>query len=278
MKPAERQSGHPRRDPAPAATPAGAWWRRGATLGVLRALLAPKKHTQSNVFAGSTSMAQSTSLRPRSWTRNLARNWILIVSLVLVCMPIAAVILAYLRRPSGGSEPTSSGSLFGNSLSISGSKPKPAAGKPFPPPSEAPPAVPIQPVQPRPAPVNPPAAVPQNPSTPPITVPAPAPAVPAQPLTPLSSGSAFTPQTFPARHDRHFGEVCSGQLTLNGAGLVFTCPDDPGESVQAPIQQIASVDDNGIRLTSGKKYHFTIPGMSKDAERSLFTNWLTRVR
>lgn len=111
-----------------------------------------------------------------------------------------------------------------------------------------------------------------------MTVPAPAPTMPVQPPPAVSSGAAIPPQTFPARHDRHFGEACSGQLTLDGTGLVFTCPDDPGENVQAPINQIASVDDNGIRLGSGKKYHFTIPGMSKEAERSLFTNWLNHVR
>jgi hypothetical protein len=101
--------------------------------------------------------------------------------------------------------------------------------------------------------------------------------MPAQPaVAPPAPNIAFVPQTYAARHDKHFGDVCSGQLSLNSTGLVFTCPDDPGENIQVAIHQIASVDDNGIRLTSGKKYHFTIPGMSKDAERAMFADWLSR--
>jgi len=84
--------------------------------------------------------------------------------------------------------------------------------------------------------------------------------------------------TYPARHDKHFGAGCSGQLTLNSTALVFNCPGDPGSGFQLPINQIDAVDDNGIRLLSGKKYHFTIPGMNKSAEKALFTDWLNRVR
>ena len=84
--------------------------------------------------------------------------------------------------------------------------------------------------------------------------------------------------TYPARHDKHFGGECSGQLTLNSTALVFHCPGDPGSSIQVAINQIAAVDDNGIRLTSGKKYHFTISGMNKSAEKALFSDWLSRIR
>lgn len=81
-----------------------------------------------------------------------------------------------------------------------------------------------------------------------------------------------------ARHDKHFGEGCSGQLTLNAIGLVFNCPDDPSGSIQVALNEIGSIDENGIRLNSGKKYHFSISGMTKDSEEALFANWLHRVR
>lgn len=84
--------------------------------------------------------------------------------------------------------------------------------------------------------------------------------------------------TYPARHDKRFGDGCSGQLTLNSNELVFQCPEDSRNSVQVAIDQIEAVDENGVRLTSGKKYHFSIPGMSKNSEQELFTGWLTRVR
>ncbi len=83
---------------------------------------------------------------------------------------------------------------------------------------------------------------------------------------------------YSARHEKHFGESCSGQLTLNGNGLVFRCPDDPGGSFQVALADIESVDSNGIRLSSGKKYHFAIAGMTKDSEQQLFANWLQQIR
>jgi hypothetical protein len=94
----------------------------------------------------------------------------------------------------------------------------------------------------------------------------------------VTTSIPFNAITYPARHDKHFGEGCSGQLTLNSTGLTFSCPDDPDGTVQVAINDIGSVDENGIRLTSGKKYHFTIPGMTKSGEQQLFTGWLSRVR
>jgi hypothetical protein len=107
----------------------------------------------------------------------------------------------------------------------------------------------------------------------------PAPLAGAVPPPPVAApNSPYTPMTYPARHDKRFGDSCSGQLTLNSSELVFQCPEDPHGSVQVAINQIESVDENGVRLTSGKKYHFSIPGMSKDSEQALFAGWLHRVR
>jgi hypothetical protein len=246
----------------PPASSDGTWWRRGLKLGEL----------------------------VPSW----ARSWIVIVSLVLVCIPIAAVLLGYLRRPASGGPETSSGSLFGDSPVATEAKPKPAPGKPFPPPSEepAPPPAQISPDTAQPAPGNPQTApalhnpaphspAPHNPAPPSLgtQAQAPAPIIPARPpVLPASPPPKVAPETYPARHDKHFGEGCSGKLTLDASGLVFSCPDDSEETLRVAFNQIASADDNGIKLTSGKKYHFTIAGMSKDAERSLFRNWLSRAR
>jgi len=169
-------------------------------------------------------------------------------------------------------------------------KPKPAPGKPFV--SETESHLPIPTVwTPAPGSAQTPwtPGMPQNgpqiPSSPQQFPPAsqaspqvagPAPASPAMPAT--ASGSAFSPLVYPARHDKHFGGGCAGQLTLNAAGLMFQCPDDPGATVQVPLNDIGAVDENGIQTLSGKKYHFTISGMSKSTEQLLFTNWLHQVR
>jgi hypothetical protein len=94
----------------------------------------------------------------------------------------------------------------------------------------------------------------------------------------VTPNAPYGPVSYPARHDKHFGESCSGQLTLNSSGLMFNCPENPEGSVQVAINQIGSVDENGIRLISGKKYHFSIPGMTKSGEQQLFANWFNRVR
>ena len=87
----------------------------------------------------------------------------------------------------------------------------------------------------------------------------------------------FTPLVYSARHDKHFGG-CSGQLSLNSGGLNFNCADNQGDSIQVGLNEIGAVDENGIQTLSGKKYHFTISGMSKPAAQQLFANWLHQVR
>jgi hypothetical protein len=83
---------------------------------------------------------------------------------------------------------------------------------------------------------------------------------------------------YTARHDKVFGEGCSGQLTLDSSGLFFRCSEDPRASVQVALADIETVDGNGVRLISGKKYHFSIAGMGKSNAEQLFSNWLSRVR
>ncbi|MBS1802783.1 MAG: hypothetical protein JST28_05420 [Acidobacteria bacterium] len=100
--------------------------------------------------------------------------------------------------------------------------------------------------------------------------------VPPSPATPTSR-IPFTPVVYTARHDKRFGG-CSGQLTLNSGGLNFNCPENSDDSIQVGLNEIGAIDENGVQTTSGKKYHFTITGMSKPAAQQLFSNWLHQVR
>ncbi len=143
---------------------------------------------------------------------------------------------------------------------------------------EAPPPSIVRPTPSPLAPVPPPSiATPQH-----AIAPAPPPPVasivPPSPAAPPSAKPAFPAVTYPARHDKHFGDSCAGQLTLNSGGLAFSCPGNPDSAIQVATNEIEAVDDNGVRLFSGKKYHFTIPGMNKNSEKGLFTDWLNRVR
>lgn len=100
---------------------------------------------------------------------------------------------------------------------------------------------------------------------------------PPSPPNATTTRVPFTPVVYPARHDKHFGG-CSGQLSLNSGGLNFRCAENPGDSIQVALNEIGAVDENGIQTNSGKKYHFTISGMSKPAAQQLFSNWLHQVR
>lgn len=247
--------------------------RQGWNPGLLlRALWSRVEHILSGASAES-----SSSPTPRG-TGN--RMWLLILSGLLLCLPIAGMVLGYFKRPPAG---TASIAVDGASTQATsdnaGKIPKPAAGRPMGSGSQAPlPSV----TSPTPTPIAPlspsQVAPPQNP-IPPMGTPTPQSptAVPPPSLTPPASGP-FAAVTYPARHDKHFGGECAGQLTLNSSELVFSCPADPGSGFQVALNQIDAVDDNGIRLASGKKYHFTIPGMDKGAERALFADWLSRVR
>jgi hypothetical protein len=123
-----------------------------------------------------------------------------------------------------------------------------------------------------------PAVAPQIPSqTAPVTPALPQIANAPPPPANAPAKAPFTPIVYPARHDKHFGG-CSGQLTLYATGLIFHCADDPGSSIQVALAEISSVDENGIQTFSGKKYHFSVAGMSKPAAQQLFANWLHQVR
>jgi hypothetical protein len=250
-------------------------WRR-KTLALWHTIWTSRKRSGTDLSSG---LNPGSSSAPSRW-----KNWTVKVLLLLLVLPIAGVTIGYITRLKAGTG-RATGSVVGSSIGTPthGTTAKPAPGKPFVPETEPPPASPAPQVPAAAAPQRPPApapAAPQNPVTAPMSAPAPPPAFKnAPPPAPVvTSGTPYPPVVYPARHDKHFGDGCSGRLTLNSSGLQFDCPDDPSSGVQVAINQIGSVDENGIRLTSGKKYHFSIPGMSKISEQELFADWFNRVR
>jgi hypothetical protein len=201
--------------------------------------------------------------------------------LALLALPVTAAIVWYATRPNALKKAADIGLAIRNPSALlnGGGKPKPAPGKPMlpvAPPAAAPPlpmpSAAAMPTQQAPAQVQ----IPPNNMTS-ATTSAPI-AQTAPPATVVPAKPPYSPVVYHARHEKHFGEGCSGQLTLSTSGLVFNCPDDLHGSVQIAVNEIGSVDENGIRLTSGKKYHFSIPGMTKTGEERLFADWLNRVR
>ncbi len=113
--------------------------------------------------------------------------------------------------------------------------------------------------------------------TPDTTTVVPAPIPGAAPPAPVSAARpAYAPLFYNARHDKAFGG-CAGQLILSSAGLQFNCPGNSQDSMQIAISEISGIDENGVRLASGKKLHFSITGMTKPNEQALFTDWFSRL-
>jgi hypothetical protein len=235
----------------------GRWWGRVWNVGGLRALrglAGARRRRVPDIFRSGI--------------------WMVILWIVLLCLPIGGVILGYIRRPAPGTVSISAGSAPFESAP--GDKiPKPDPGKPMLPVSQAPPPTVSLPA---PSPITPEAPPPITPPATPLPKSAPAPVpAPAPPAAPAAR-PAFAAISYPARHDKFFGGECSGQLTLNSSGLLFSCPGNTDDGINVAVNQIDAVDDNGIRLLSGKKYHFSIPGMSKSGVRAMFADWLNRVR
>lgn len=211
-----------------------------------------------------------------------SKQWALLALPIVLVLPLVIAIVWFGVRPAHPfrKAPELEASSGVNALlQANGSKPKPSAGKPF----QAPPP-PMQSTYPVPT----PAVQPSQPANTAIPLPGqnmagavkPAPIAPNTPANSVvpAARPPFTPLVYQAKHDKVFGGSCSGQLTLNSGGLLFNCADDPHGSMQIALSEIGAVDENGVRLLSGKKYHFSIPGMTKGGEEALFANWLHQVR
>lgn len=210
-----------------------------------------------------------------------ARHWILFSLPLLFAVVFMAVIAWYIARPNS-THPFRKTQVTGNaapSLIPFSNKPKPSPARPFQPtPPPAPSAY---------LPLPSPAVQPQQPSgdlqvpgraMPGTVAPAPIPGATPTPAAPTAVRPQVSAITYHARHDKTFGGGCEGQLVLNSGGLVFDCPGDPRNSFKISLAEIGAIDDNGVRLLSGKKYHFSIRGMSKSGEESIFASWLHQVR
>ena len=238
--------------------------------------------------------------KPPEHPTHAAVGWkpwaILVAAVVLLALPISYGIIQYLDAP-GALRRTTKGTPAGKSLlGFTQTKPKPAPGTPLVPAAQQPHYTNPTAWTPGPPPQSPWIAenqqqpqlttpnMPGQPQAPTNNLPPPQPppvagTVPPPMPQPVAPGKpAFAPLSYPARHDKLFGDNCVGQLTLNASGLSFSCPGNPGAALQVPLNQIGAVDENGILLVSGKKYHFSIRGMNKDAEQQLFSYWLHRVR
>jgi hypothetical protein len=208
----------------------------------------------------------------------LRRHWTIAVFVALLMFPLAGVFVGYISRPSTGSAAQADAGIT-TSTDTAEKQAKPSAGKPQLAASQAPPPVVMHPLpssalEPQAPPAMSVPARPLNPAPGMANVPPNAP----QPPSAVAANSPYTPMVYSARHDKVFGEGCAGQLTLDNNGLAFRCPDDPGGSVHVALGDIEAVDGNGVRLISGKKYHFSIAGMGRSNEQQLFANWLSRVR
>lgn len=240
----------------------------------------PAAPSPGTAISGWRRFARSSWLSLRRSSRS--KKWLIAALPMLLVVPVLAAIAWFAAKPNPLLKAPTAVKTSGLSslLATTGtSKPKPSAGKTY----QAPPP----PVQSSYVPVHPPSVEPNEPSTNAMPIPAQnmagatAPPIipPFNPSAPATSGRPpISPIVFSAKHDKVFGGSCSGQLTLSSAGLAFNCPGDPHASMQIALAEIGAVDENGVRLTSGKKFHFSIPGMNKDGEQAVFANWLHQVR
>ena len=90
-----------------------------------------------------------------------------------------------------------------------------------------------------------------------------------------ASGVPFPPMLFVATHKKGLGG-CQGQLLLSMSGLRFICSDE--KELNFPINSIGGADKDGVVLTSGEKYHFSIAGETKDQVVTQFAAWLQNAR
>lgn len=96
--------------------------------------------------------------------------------------------------------------------------------------------------------------------------------------TPRVPASIRVPETPLARY-RAAHEVAGpdkqGTLTFWQDAFRFDCISDrnPEQTFVIRREEIQSVHKNGVQLFAGKKYHFTVPGMTKEQVSDLFGRW-----
>lgn len=265
------------RDTAPAS------WRQIFKRALEQSTWKRNTHTEPELSDAVKITSSFSPSSPSSYRAPKVFIGIAVAVLLLIAIPIVLVIRAESGRPhyyrQGKSVVSRGESMLGLNQQA-GTKPKPSPYKYT---LATPITKPSAPIVITPHPQDQyaqPSAAPQIPNQASSVTPAlpqTATTMPPPPSAAAGGRIPFTPVVYPARHEKHFGG-CSGQLTLNAGGLNFNCASDPGDSIQVGLNEIGAVDENGIQTTSGKKYHFTISGMSKPGTQQLFSNWLHQVR
>jgi hypothetical protein len=94
------------------------------------------------------------------------------------------------------------------------------------------------------------------------------------PPTSVAAVRAHRPPTTKP-HTQQFGHDCRGVLTLGDTSLEFNLYSDRNlsQSFMFYKREIRSINKNGVKLLTGKKYHFDVPGMTKQQITQLFAEW-----
>ena len=104
---------------------------------------------------------------------------------------------------------------------------------------------------------------------------------PGQAETPISTAPVNSPSPISARNAErripgvhHLGRHnCDGELVFTDQDFRFNCPSD---SFTVERNMVAKLDNNGVVLISGEKYHFDVAGYDKTGVHILFSEWLER--
>jgi hypothetical protein len=103
---------------------------------------------------------------------------------------------------------------------------------------------------------------------------------PGQAETPISTAPVNSPSLIPTNAEKripgvhHLGRHnCDGELVFTDKDFRFSCPSD---SFTVERNMVAKLDNNGVVLISGEKYHFEVAGYDKTGVHILFSEWLER--
>jgi len=83
-------------------------------------------------------------------------------------------------------------------------------------------------------------------------------------------------KTYTAERRGTKNDCKNGVLSLEMSAAIFTCSGDPKKSFSATTDDLKAVDDDGIALKSGEKYHFKIDGQNKQTVHDIFVDWTTQ--
>ena len=254
------------RSPTPIDSTNMSRWRRGRELWLAIRSKVARQGYPASLHRGTSVLAG----------RNL---WIAIALALLLIIPIAGLIFGYVMRPPAARSGSDSASGI-SSDSVASRHRSPLPGNRCTPQCSRPRPLWFRRYRFRLLPANPPSAAPPPPQS----------NTPMIPATPPQIAGIMPPRRSspPARL---FADDLSRPTRQAFRGWLFRPVDVEQQRTGFPMSRGSARQlskSRWIRLkrwmrtvsawTSGKKYHFSIPGMSKNNEQELFTGWLTRVR